>query len=272
MQIIEQQIKTKLSSSAKFYGYIPDVSQEIDPAAERPSVLICPGGGYVMTSDREAEPVALNFVAAGFNAFVLRYSIAPARYPVALLEVASAMKLIRKNSAAWHVDPKRVIIAGFSAGGHLAANFATSWDRDLVTEYGYHADEIQPNGLFLGYSVITSGKYAHVDSFKNLLGDRYGEPELMSKVSLEKQVTKSTPPAFIWHTVSDDTVPVENSLLFAEALEAHQISFELHLFPKGGHGLSLGTSATAIKSNGYGLEPTVSAWRDLFVAWVQNNI
>jgi acetyl esterase/lipase len=271
MQLIKETLKTELSQTAEFYGYIPDNSEEIEPSRVRPTILICPGGGYSMTSDREAEPVALDFLARGYNAFILRYSVAPARYPVALVETATAMKLIRDNAKAWHVDENKVIIAGFSAGGHLAANFATSWDRDLVTEHGFKAAEIKPNGLFLGYAVISDGKEGHAESFKNLLGDKYGDKALMDKVSIEKQVTATTPPTFLWHTVTDDVVPVENSLLFASALKAHGVSFEMHLFPKGGHGLSLATPQTAIASNGYGNEPTISVWADLFATWVNNN-
>lgn len=272
MQLIKQTLKTKLSQSAQLYGYLPDNSEEIESNRIRPTVLICPGGGYVMTSDREAEPVALNFIARGYNAFVIRYSVAPVHYPVALLEVATAMQLIRQNAEEWHVDPDKLIVAGFSAGGHLAADFAVNWNQILVTRFGFNAESIKPNGLLLGYSVISSGAKAHLDSFKNLLGEQYGNPELMDEVSVEKHVTPTTPPTFLWHTVTDDTVPVENSMLFASALKENGVSFEMHLFPQGGHGLSLATKQTAIASNGYGDEPVISVWADLFETWVTNNI
>ncbi|MFC6316106.1 alpha/beta hydrolase [Lapidilactobacillus achengensis] len=271
MKLIEETLKTDFSDSAKFYGYVLDNSEEMDPQRQRPSVLICPGGGYVMTSDREAEPIAIKFLEQGFNAFILRYSVAPAHYPTALIEAATAMTLIRKNAAAWHVDPNKLIIAGFSAGGHLAANLATDWQREFLAGSGFDPEMIKPNGLFLGYPVITAGKYAHVDSFKNLLGKGYDDPRLRDRVSLEKRVTAAMPKTFLWHTYTDDTVPMENSLLFAQALREQNIPFELHIFPNGGHGLSLGIKETAIP-NGYGVEPAVSVWPELFKTWVAENI
>lgn len=127
----------------------------------RPSVLVIPGGGYEMTSDREAEPIAMQFLAAGFNAFVLRYSVKPSVFPVALLEAADAMTMIREHAAEWHVDPDAIAVIGFSAGGHLAANLATSTSDDVLVAHGYDPDAVRPNGLMLAYPVITSGPLAH---------------------------------------------------------------------------------------------------------------
>ncbi|MCH4057997.1 alpha/beta hydrolase [Lapidilactobacillus gannanensis] len=271
MQLIEKTIKTKLTDNAKFYGYVLDNSPEMDINRRRPAILIIPGGGYAMTSDREAEPVAIKMLSKGYQAFILRYNVAPVRYPAALLEIASSVKLIRDNAEAWHVDPDKIILAGFSAGGHLAANLATAWNGQLLQGYGYKREDIQPNGLMLGYSVITSGKYAHVDSFKNLLGDDYNNEVIRESVSLEKQVTAATPRTFLWHTYTDDCVPVENSLLFADALKKANVPLEMHIFPQGGHGLSLGTAETAIAENGYGIQTDLSVWPDLFATWVNNS-
>ncbi|MFD1430857.1 alpha/beta hydrolase [Lacticaseibacillus mingshuiensis] len=272
MKTFVKTIKTALSDSAKVSGYVLDNSTEMAPNRQRKTIVLCPGGGYVMTSDREAEPVAMQFLALDCNVFILRYSVAPARYPVALLELAETMRLVRANAADWHVDPDRIVVAGFSAGGHLAADLAVQWDRDLATEYGFDPAAIKPNGLFLGYSVISSGPFAHQGSFEALLGDKYGDEALMTKVSLEKQVTASAPASFIWCTATDDTVPMENSLLFTSALHQAGVSVELHLFPQGGHGLSLGTAVTAIADNGYGIQPQVDQWPALFASWLANNI
>ncbi|WP_262315001.1 alpha/beta hydrolase [Lacticaseibacillus parakribbianus] len=271
MQTFVHTVSTPLSNSAKVYGYVLDNFAEMDENRVRPTIVLCPGGGYVMTSDREAEPVAVRFLAMGYNVFVLRYSVAPARYPVALLELATVVQSVRAHAAEYHVDPAKLIIAGFSAGGHLAADFATQWHQDLASQYGFDPAAIRPNGLFLGYSVITSGPLAHHDSFKALLGDDYGDPALMAKVSLEKQVTQDTPKTFLWTTATDDCVPMENSLMFASALQKAGVSVELHIFPKGGHGLSLATKETAIAGNGYGIQSQVDAWPQLFEAWVANN-
>ena len=270
MQNFTKKLTKQHSHTKKFTTYLPDNSSEMNSTQVRPTILICPGGGYEMTSDREAEPIALQIAALNYNAFVLRYSVAPARYPVALLEAAEAMKQIRTHAKEWQVDTQAIIIAGFSAGGHLAANLATQWNRELSIKYGYAAELIKPNGLFLAYAVLTSGKYAHHDSIKALLGERYGQKDLMEKVSLEKQVTAAVPPTFIWHTATDDLVPVENALLFVQALRQVGISFEMHIFPKGGHGLSLATANT-VDANGYGIEPQVAAWFGLFATWLKTN-
>ena len=172
----------------KFVGYCLDNSEEIVPDRVRPSVLVIPGGGYEMTSDREAEPIAMQFLAAGFNAFVLRYSVKPSVFPVALLEAADAMKMIREHAAEWHVDPEAIAVIGFSAGGHLAANLATSASDDVLAAHGYDPDAVRPNGLMLAYPVITSGPLAHRGSFDSLLGERRNDTETLESVSIADAV------------------------------------------------------------------------------------
>lgn len=152
MQYIQQTIVGIDGSEARFFGYVADNSEEMEPDRIRPAILILPGGGYAMTSDREAEPVALQFLAKGFAVFVLRYSVQPSRYPVALLEAAEAMRLIRANADQWHVNPAQVAVLGFSAGGHLAANLATSvGDEDIREQGGMDPDAVRPNALMLSY-------------------------------------------------------------------------------------------------------------------------
>ena len=194
------------------YTYFLDLSPEV-PIDRRPTVIVCPGGGYAFTSDREAEPIAMRLNAAGMNAVVMRYSVAPAHFPTALLEVASAVRYVRETGVQYGCDPDRVFLIGFSAGGHLAASYGNFWSRPFVAEaLGCDAELLRPNGQVLSYPVITAGPYAHRGSFECLLGDRC-EAEKES-VSLEYSVTRETPPTFIWHTQPDDCVPVENALLF----------------------------------------------------------
>lgn len=153
MRYFEDEISGIDGSTATFVGYCLDNSSEIDPNRKRPSVLVIPGGGYEMTSDREAEPIAMQFLAAGFNAFVLRYSVKPSIFPVALLEAAEAMRRIRTHADEWHCDADAIAVIGFSAGGHLAANLATSASDDVLAAHGYDADAVRPNGLMLAYPV-----------------------------------------------------------------------------------------------------------------------
>lgn len=253
---------------AKLVTYIQEYSPSL-AIDTRPLVLVCPGGGYSYTSDREAESIALQFLAMGYHASVLRYSCEPAHYPTALYEIASAMVLIRKNAAEWHVDPEKIIVQGCSAGGHLAASLGVFWDEDFLAEgIGLKKEEkelLRPNGMLLCYPVITSGEFAHRGSFEKLLGDR--EAELSDQLSLEKRVSEKTPRAFIWHTFSDGSVPVENSLLFVSALKKAGIPTEFHMYPRGGHGLALANRLTQT-SDGQALQEECSSWIGLAATWL----
>lgn len=257
-------------STAYVDTYFLDNSSEMVEDRKRPLVIICPGGGYEMTSDRESEPVAIRMLSLGFHAMVLRYSVAPSRFPESLVQLAKTVKMAREQAEEWGVDTEKIIVAGFSAGGHLAASLGVFWQETFLKEYleGENT-QWQPNALLLNYPVITSGTYAHEGSFRSLLGEEYEEKK--DFLSLEKQVSRFTPRTFLWHTLEDGAVPMENSLSFAQSLRANEVSFELHLFPKGGHGLSLGTSETSL-SNGYGIQEEITVWPDLFATWVKNNL
>lgn len=148
-------------TTAKLYTYIRDESPEME-AHRRPAVVICPGGGYGMTSDREAEPVALKFLEKGFQCFILRYSVEPVRFPAALLQLATAVAMVRSRADEWHVNADKIAVCGFSAGGHLAASLGVFWNREFVNgPLGLTPGDAKPNGMILGYPVITSGEFAH---------------------------------------------------------------------------------------------------------------
>lgn len=253
---------------ARLITYIQD-DAEIMAIDKRPLVLICPGGGYGYTSDREAEPIALTFLAFGYHAAVLRYSCAPAKFPTALLELANSILLIRRHAEEWHVDTDKIIVEGGSAGGHLAACLGMFWHEDFLTRaLGLKQDEaelLKPNGMILCYPVITSGEFAHRGSFENLCGD---DKELLAKLSLENQVTDKTPGAFIWGTFEDGSVPMENSLLLVSAMRRANIPVEYHLFPKGGHGLALANKLTQT-SDGRHVQEECSIWTTLAHNWME---
>ncbi|MBE5962133.1 MAG: alpha/beta hydrolase [Lachnospiraceae bacterium] len=250
---------------AKLYTYVIDNTPQTDSSRIRPAVIICPGGGYQHLSDREAEPIALQYMAAGIQAFVLKYSLAPTEYPCQLKQLAQAVKTVREHADEWHVDPNCIIVSGFSAGGHVAGSLAVNWNKEwLAKELGVTNDLIRPNGCVLCYPVITSGEFAHRGSFENLLG---GKQELLDEVSLEKQVNEDVPPVFIWHTFTDQAVPVENSLLFVNALRKYKIVTEFHMYPIGGHGLALATEETR-SFDGKGIQPECAGWIRLATDWV----
>ena len=222
-----------------------------------------------MTSDREAEPVAFKFLAADFNVIVVRYDVAPVRFPAQILEVAFAVSKAREMADEWNVDTDKIVVMGFSAGGHLTASYCNLWNKDFVKEYySYQGGENKPNGMILCYPVIMSEGKIHVGSIVNLLGDKKDDPELLKLVSCEKQVSEDTPPAFIWHTFEDNSVPVENSLAMVSALKEKNINTEFHLFPHGWHGLSLCNDA--VYRNYDGFTPEIQCWIDMAIRWVKN--
>lgn len=251
--------------------YIQDHYQEID-IQTRPLILICPGGAYAYTSPREGEAFAMQFLAMGCHAAVLKYSCAPAVYPTALTELAASMKLIRENAEKWHVDS--VIVLGCSAGGHLAASMGVFWDEDFLAEaagiQGSDHSLLRPDGLILCYPVITSGDFAHRGSMDNLLGpDRCEKKEWLEKMSLENHVSPKTPKTFIWHTFTDGSVPVENSLMFVSALRKAGVNTEFHMYPVGGHGLGLANRLTQ-NPGGMAVQEECTTWIPLVKTWIES--
>lgn len=203
----------------------------------RPALLVLPGGGYSSVSPREAEPIALSFLQYGYNVFVLTYSTKPNHFPTAIREVAAAMEYIYSTAEELNTDVARVAIMGFSAGGHLACHYSNSFDCAEVREVFPESKPVQ--AAVLAYPVITADpNHRHRGSFVNLSGHDEPTQEDIEKYSLENLVTENTPPTFLWHTRTDTTVPVMNSLFYAQALAQKDIPFSLHIYPSGKHGLS----------------------------------
>lgn len=231
----------------------------------RPAVLIVPGGAYQHYGIGEQECVAMQFAGAGYHSFILRYSIAPNRYPQPLLDLSRALCIIREHAEEWSVDPDKIAVLGFSAGGHLTALFGTQWNCDFLRIPGMKSLDNRPNAMVLCYPVITSDEqHTHLLSMQNLLGE-HPTAELKKNVSPELLVSQATPPAFIWHTVSDPHVPVENSLLMASALQKEHIPFEMHLYPDGPHGMSIANEDGA----GSDADAHVASWVPLCLDWLK---
>lgn len=263
-------ISRKLKNSeAIISAYIPENSEEININKKRETIIICPGGGYEFTSDREAEPIALKFVAQGFNAVVTRYSIAPVRYPTALLELAETVRYVREKEKEWNVDTEKVIVCGFSAGGHLAGSLGVLWNNEIIEKYlDIKNEEVKPNAMILCYPVISSGEFAHKGSFDSLLGQKEAEIS-RENLSLEKLVSIETPKTFLWHTFDDGTVPVQNSLLFSNALASNKVQFELHIYPSGVHGLGLCEEITAMNGRSEHINSHIASWFNLACQWIK---
>lgn len=254
-----------LPGGAQLIGYLRDRTVEMPAFNTRPAILILPGGGYAWCSKREADPVAMQFLQAGYNVFTLYYTCrsdetVPALRWQPLIDAAGAILHIRRNAEQFGTDPAKIAICGFSAGGHLAASTAILWDAEPVqAALGIHGTEARPDAVVLGYPVITAGEYRHDGSIVNLCGD---DADLRATMSLENQVRDGLPPFFVWHTVEDPSVPVQNSLMLAGSLTAHKVPLELHLFAHDGHGTSTCTWEvnTPNKHN--------SAWVALCTDWL----
>ncbi|MGI6337649.1 MAG: alpha/beta hydrolase [Eubacteriales bacterium] len=228
---------------------------DLQPGAKVPLVLTMPGGGYSCCAPHEGDPISFQYLAAGYHAMTLNYSCAPDRYPTALLQVTASILWAREHADEYGIG--KVFVCGFSAGGHLTASSGILWKDPVLSEtLGVDAKLLRPDGMILGYPVLIWGELTHKGSFYNLLGQNLPE-ETYAKFSLEKRVDNDTCPAFLWHTFADSGVPVENSLRLADALRAHKIPFELHIYPKGGHGLGLALG-----------DPHVASWMKLACQWI----
>jgi acetyl esterase/lipase len=225
------------------------------------AVVVCPGGGYGSLADaHEGRDPAQWLNRHGVAAFVLRYRIAPRyHYPAPLQDVQRALRLVRAGPQRWGIDPHRVGVWGFSAGGHLASTGATHFDdgkpdaADPVERLSCH-----PDFAILCYPVITMDpRYTHEGSRNNLLG-KEPDPRLVESLSNDRQVTAKTPPTFLFHTGDDSAVPVENSVLFYLALRRLHVPAELHVYETGPHGVGLAPG-----------DPVLSGWPDLLAAWMK---
>lgn len=238
----------------KFFEFIPERAKDCSVRAWiheydeaefdkrlRPAIVICPGGAYRMVSKREAEPVALPFFAAGYDTFILEYSVLEkAKNFEPLCQLAATFAHIRKHADEWMIDKDKIAVCGFSAGGHLAASLGILHNEDAFLKIYGREEHIRPDAMILGYPVITADEYAHVESIENVSAAKEGT-DSYHWFGLDQHVDSATPPAFVWHTAEDQTVPVENSLKLSMAFAAAEVSFELHILPSGMHGMSVCT-------------------------------
>ena len=317
-QVLKQEIQVAESLEyARLTTYLLDITPKF-AVQERPLVLVCPGGGYHFTSEREAEIVAMQFNAMGYHSAVLDYSCAPAQFPTALLELSKSVAYLRAHAKEWCIDPDKIAVLGFSAGGHLAASLGVFWNTEwfarIREESAAHAaaeataahaaaeattaqpadwnsavqyadcataaattaltaaltaDQIKPNRIILAYPVITTGEHAHRESINNLLGAaRCTDSAWLEKMSLEKQDLSDFPPAFIWHTSYDGSVPIENSLFLVAALAKYRKPLEYHVFPGNVHGMSLANWRT--RSLERPMDTPAKKWIELVHTWLEN--
>lgn len=226
------------------------------PAAQkRSAVVVCPGGAYCGRASYEGDDVGKWLSSLGLTAYVLEYRVAPSQAPAQPADMMRAMRLARNDAAKRHIP--KVGVMGFSAGGHLAAMASVHYDHPFYEPFD-QIDQLsaRPDFTILCYSVIDMGPYRHDWSRRFLLGESPSEEQIRF-YSPQYFVTKETPPAFLWHTAEDQSVPAFNSMLYAEALRTHGVPVELHLFPYGAHGKGLAED-----------DPYLGRWKDLLQAWL----
>lgn len=227
--------------------------------ASRAAIIVCPGGGYARLSDvKEGSDVARWLNSLGITAFVLKYRLGMTYHqPNQLLDAARAVRYVRSNATRWEIDPDKIGIVGFSAGGHLASTLGTHFDFGKSNS----PDPIErvssrPDLMMLIYPVITMGEFTHAGSKRNLLGEDPSE-DLVKQYSNELHVKSDTPPAFLVHTMTDPGVPVENSLMFVAALRKAKVAVEFHMYEKGPHGFGLAPA-----------DPVLSSWTAHCADWL----
>lgn len=238
---------------------VPEIELFLPPDASGGCVMVCPGGGYGHLAAHEGETIGAFFAGHRISAAVLKYRIAPRyQHPAPLTDISRAMRTLRHRAAEWKIDPDRLAVMGFSAGGHLASTLSTHFDLgDAASSDAIERHSSRPNASVLCYPVITlQGPSVHTGSRANLIG-KDAPQHLIDALSNDLHVTSQTPPTFLFHTVDDAAVPVENALLYANALRTNKVSFEMHLYETGRHGVGLASDL-----------PRLAGWSDLLLAWL----
>ncbi|MDU6340454.1 MAG: alpha/beta hydrolase [Clostridium sp.] len=275
--------RININDTAYFDTYLLKNSKEYNVDKKRPLVIVCPGGGYGFTSDREAEPIALKFNSVGLHSVVLWYTtqdLHPNIPEHAIVELAKTIKSVREHAEEWYVDPDKIIVCGFSAGGHLAANMSVHWhDKWLADLAEATNEEIKVNCSILGYPATSLGKMTpNTEAFASRIIDKpqthnlrfFGtedpSDEQIVRANTVNYISKNTPPSFIWHTFEDVLVDVSHSVEFARKMAEIKVPFELHIFEKGEHGLALCDRTTARKASHHNSH--VIKWFDLCMEWL----
>ncbi len=250
------EIVTFQALGAPVKGYLQEDYDTLVAHKVRPAVVICPGGAYRWRSPREKDAPAFEFLSMGYQVFILEYSCAgKAGGYRPLRELAETVCQLRVHHEGWHIDPDKIAVLGFSAGGHLAASLGAFWNDPEVALPA----QARPDALVLCYPVISTKEFAHEESAEWVSG---GDPELREKMHLWDQVTADFPPTFMWHSGEDASVPPENSLFLAVELKKHGIPFEYHLFGSGAHGISTCTQEVETP------DKVCRAWVPLCKTWL----
>ncbi len=259
--------KILLPGGARLYPCVQTWGPFPGTKVRRGAVILCPGGGYMMLSRTEGEAMAPAFASLGYDAFVLHYRTGErAVWPNPLIDLAQAVAYVRAHAGDWNIDPDKIAVCGFSAGGHLCAMLGTRWhEAEIQALVGLTAEEIRPNALILGYPALNL-RIAGSTRISELLAGENDVAATLDETDSLAFVTENTPPTFLWSIFDDGAVPVELGLRFCDRLAACEVPFELHTFFSGEHACSLGTAATAFGGTEY---PHLAHWFTLCGEWLK---
>ncbi len=247
---------TKIPYKMEDVDFMPEI--KAFPSESKGAVIVFPGGGYCGRAVHEGDLIGKWLQKNGITAFVVEYRVAPYKHPAEISDAMRAVKYVRFYAEKYGIDRDKIAVMGFSAGGHLAGSVSVHYDKDMYEDTDrIDQESAKPDASIFCYSVIDMGEYRHDGSRNDLLG-RIVTENMKDFMSLHKQINSETPEAFIWHTSTDDVVPVMNSLLYAEALSKENIPCEMHIYPMGGHGLGLAEDA-----------PYIAKWGDNLLDWLK---
>lgn len=260
----------------------PDMNAELEVYAAtrlperaippRKAMIVVPGGGYIGISEIEGEPIAKEFFARGFNTFLLRYSVDDmAKFPRPIQELSEAVAYVKRNAEKYYIDPDRVFLCGFSAGGHLAAYLGSMWWTDEAAFDGMKYGENRPCATILAYPQIAmAGEYGCDIDSTAVMGYPVNVRECFDadKYSVHKCVSKKTVPSFVWHTADDGAVHPQNEMMYVAELMKHGIPYEYHCFGHGYHGIALANEETWGEEDGC-LDEYIAQWTKLVVGWIK---
>lgn len=222
-----------------FSGHVePQMTPFIAEGDNRPAVIICPGGGYeFLAYDQEGYDCAEWFQKLGISSFVLTYRLSPDHHPCQLMDIQRAIRTLRHRAGEYNINPEKIGVMGFSAGGHLAGASAIHFRECFYPTDEIDKENARPDFAILCYPAVSAETFCHEGCVKAFLGeDRAKDKKWRDYFSLEKNVTPEVPPIFIWQTAEDDCVPVENALALTTALAKKKVPVELHIYPFGPHG------------------------------------
>ena len=288
--------KIKIGYRAILTVYQPEAAVGYHIFRERPGIILAPGGAYLMHATREKEGVALEFIARGYNVFLLEYSVGfssreakesgigrldvPQRFPDPLIEMLETIHYVRQHADELNTDVSRLFLLGFSAGGHLCAAAGVFWQKEEYVKqlsFAPQGKELKATGIVLCYPMLnacpkrqleinaTDGRDAKLLR-EFLYGTRQPSPEQIDALDLTKQVSRDTPPVFLWHSLDDPVVDAMDSTRFVLALQDANIHCEYHLYSHGGHGLGLATKGYA--RDEAEVQPDIALWIDLADVWM----